>query len=248
MVRSRHLLCYCSSSCRSCRASFRCQLCEIPPPSIEHREVGGRQLPEGPFWLAQRGTDGGAAESRRGIQPRTTLTRCVSAVVGEPDSRAGFTAVASQRPPSSSTGRRRGSRRAGSRRRSRSAASGSGTSISKPGQARGMQGSMHERRARAAGSPRIHSSPAGTSSRPSRCTRSSRRGRRAAARRRRRRPRRTARPCSGGRRRGVLAWLIGLSIENSSPALSPSPSAANAITAQIAAWVYWPPFSRTPGR
>ena len=45
----------------------------------------------------------------------------------------------------------------------------------------------------------------------------------------------------------VLARLIGFRIEKSSLALSPSPSAAKAITAQMAACVYWPPFSRTPG-
>jgi hypothetical protein len=33
----------------------------------------------------------------------------------------------------------------------------------------------------------------------------------------------------------------------SSHARSPSPSAAKAIVVQIAACVYWPPFSRTPG-
>ena len=34
---------------------------------------------------------------------------------------------------------------------------------------------------------------------------------------------------------------------NSAAARSPSPSRANAGTTQIAAWVYWPPFSRIPG-
>jgi hypothetical protein len=46
----------------------------------------------------------------------------------------------------------------------------------------------------------------------------------------------------------VEVWLIGFRIENSSAALSPSPSSANAITDHSAAWVYWPPFSRTPGK
>ena len=50
--------------------------------------------------------------------------------------------------------------------------------------------------------------------------------------RRRRRPHR-ARPCSDARRRACAAWLIGLSSENSSAALSPSPSAAKAMTDQI---------------
>ena len=36
----------------------------------------------------------------------------------------------------------------------------------------------------------------------------------------------------------VLAWLIGFSTENSSPALSPSPNAAKASTDQMAPWVY----------
>src|SRR6185312_1959356 len=40
---------------------------------------------------------------------------------------------------------------------------------------------------------------------------------------------------------------MGFRSENSSPALSPSPNMANAITDQIAPWVYWPPFSRMPG-
>lgn len=45
----------------------------------------------------------------------------------------------------------------------------------------------------------------------------------------------------------VLARLFGIKIEKSSFALSPSPSAAKAITDQMAAWVYWPPISRTRG-
>ena len=48
----------------------------------------------------------------------------------------------------------------------------------------------------------------------------------------------------GGR---VAECVIGFSIANSSPALSPSPSSANAITAQATPCVYCPPFSRTPG-
>ncbi len=46
----------------------------------------------------------------------------------------------------------------------------------------------------------------------------------------------------------LLAWLIGLRRLNSSPARSPSPKVAKAIAHQTAAWVYCPPFSRTPGR
>ena len=45
----------------------------------------------------------------------------------------------------------------------------------------------------------------------------------------------------------VRPWLTGLIIRSSSQALSASPRRAKAIVAQIAAWVYWPPFSRTPG-
>ena len=41
--------------------------------------------------------------------------------------------------------------------------------------------------------------------------------------------------------------LIGFSNANNSPARSPSPSSANAITVHKAACVYCPPFSRTPG-
>src|SRR3990172_12028332 len=40
---------------------------------------------------------------------------------------------------------------------------------------------------------------------------------------------------------------MGLSIENNSQARSTSPILANAITNHTAAWVYCPPFSRTPG-
>jgi hypothetical protein len=46
---------------------------------------------------------------------------------------------------------------------------------------------------------------------------------------------------------GVRPWVIGFSIANISAAWSPSPSAAQAITDHRAAWVYCPPFSRTPG-
>src|SRR5947207_5573383 len=46
---------------------------------------------------------------------------------------------------------------------------------------------------------------------------------------------------------GVRVWLIGLIMWNSSTASSPLPSAAIAMMIQSAAWVYWPPFSRTPG-
>src|SRR5450756_2189879 len=41
---------------------------------------------------------------------------------------------------------------------------------------------------------------------------------------------------------------MGFRMENSSPALSPSPSAAKARIDHTAPCVYWPPFSRTPGR
>ena len=64
---------------------------------------------------------------------------------------------------------------------------------------------------------------------------------------RRRRRRRTARRGSARRSPASRAWLIGLSIENSSVARSPSPSSANASTVHSAACVYCPPFSRTPG-
>lgn len=40
-----------------------------------------------------------------------------------------------------------------------------------------------------------------------------------------------------------FSTMMGLGMENRAPALSPSPSAANAITEQSAAWVYWPPHS-----
>ena len=46
------------------------------------------------------------------------------------------------------------------------------------------------------------------------------------------------------RARRVVERLIS---ESSSQARWLSPSAANAMTAQIAACVYWPPFSLTPG-
>ena len=46
---------------------------------------------------------------------------------------------------------------------------------------------------------------------------------------------------------GVREWLMGFSMWNSSTASSPLPSRATAITTHTAAWVYWPPFSRTPG-
>ena len=48
-------------------------------------------------------------------------------------------------------------------------------------------------------------------------------------------------------RAALSPWLIGLISENSSQARAASPAAANAMTVQTAAWVYWPPFSRTPG-
>ena len=89
---------------------------------------------------------------------------------------------------------------------------------------------------------------AGTSSRPSRCTRSSRRGRRAARRRRRRRRRRTARPCRSRSPSGAVAVVDRVDHAQQLPgALGCRPARANAIAAQIAACVYWPPFSRTPG-
>ncbi len=51
--------------------------------------------------------------------------------------------------------------------------------------------------------------------------------------------------------RSASAWVnarrIGFSRPNSADAPSPSPSAAVASTAQVAACVYWPPFSRRPG-
>ena len=47
---------------------------------------------------------------------------------------------------------------------------------------------------------------------------------------------------------GLSAAGIGFKMAKRSPALSPSPSAAQAMTDQIAACVYCPPFSRTPGR
>jgi hypothetical protein len=46
---------------------------------------------------------------------------------------------------------------------------------------------------------------------------------------------------------GDPAWLTGLIIASSSHARRLSPNLANAIAAQIAAWVYCPPFSLTPG-
>src|SRR3954447_26383197 len=47
---------------------------------------------------------------------------------------------------------------------------------------------------------------------------------------------------------GVRVWVSGLIIWYSSKARSPFPWSAVANTAQSAAWVYWAPFSRTPGR
>ena len=47
--------------------------------------------------------------------------------------------------------------------------------------------------------------------------------------------------------RRVRVWLTGLSMWKSSTASSPAPRRAMAITAQTAACVYCPPFSRTPG-
>ena len=87
----------------------------------------------------------------------------------------------------------------------------------------------------------------GTSSRPSPCTRSSRRGRRDGPASRRRPRRRRARRGSARRSSGSVAWLIGLIIRNSASARSPLPSSACARIVHSAAWVYWPPFSRTPG-
>src|SRR5450756_1781650 len=45
----------------------------------------------------------------------------------------------------------------------------------------------------------------------------------------------------------VRAWLMGFSIRKLSHALLPAPILAKAMTAHAAAWVYCPPFSRTPG-
>jgi hypothetical protein len=41
--------------------------------------------------------------------------------------------------------------------------------------------------------------------------------------------------------------MDGIEQVKSSQARSVSPIMAKAIVVQIAAWVYWPPFSRTPG-
>ncbi len=46
---------------------------------------------------------------------------------------------------------------------------------------------------------------------------------------------------------GVAPWWTGLSSPKSSHARSASPRSAKAMAVQIAPWVYWPPFSRTPG-
>src|SRR5688500_1214835 len=46
---------------------------------------------------------------------------------------------------------------------------------------------------------------------------------------------------------GVRDLLAGLIIANRPIALSPSPTQAKAMTLPSAAWVYCPPFSRTPG-
>ena len=49
-------------------------------------------------------------------------------------------------------------------------------------------------------------------------------------------------------RERVRVRLTGLSMWKSSTASSPLPSRAEAMTTQTAACVYWPPFSRMPGR
>ena len=101
----------------------------------------------------------------------------------------------------------------------------------------------------ACGSPGCPRGRRDTSSRPSRCTRSSRRARRAARRNRRRRRRHRARPCSAATPARVRAWLIGLSMrEQLARPCRRRRASAKAMTAQIAAWVYWPPFSRNAGR
>ena len=46
---------------------------------------------------------------------------------------------------------------------------------------------------------------------------------------------------------GVAPWFTGLIMASNSHARQLSPNAANAIAVQIAAWVYCPPFSLTPG-
>lgn len=45
----------------------------------------------------------------------------------------------------------------------------------------------------------------------------------------------------------LLLRPMGLSSANSPAALPPSPILASASTDHSAAWVYYPPFSRTPG-
>ena len=64
-----------------------------------------------------------------------------------------------------------------------------------------------------------------------------------------RRPRqsRTAPPSIAGPTPGSRACSIGLSIRSSLSARVPSPRRARAMASHTAAWVYWPPFSRTPG-
>ena len=52
----------------------------------------------------------------------------------------------------------------------------------------------------------------------------------------------------GSRRPRVRVWLMGLIMWNSSIASSPCRSLASATIVHTAACVYWPPFSRNPGR
>jgi hypothetical protein len=65
-------------------------------------------------------------------------------------------------------------------------------------------------------------------------------------RRRRRRRRRTARLCTPrSARRGAVADRVDH--REQLPGALASPMSGEAMTVQMAAWVYWPPFSRTPG-
>jgi len=145
--------------------------------------------------------------------------------------------------PSSSAISDSGQLLGGSRRQSRSAQSDIEDDL-EPRPLLGMQG--RGARTLPVDESRGSFETAGTGIRPSQCTRSTRRARRAE------RPNRHRGDgvgldlvrCTSAR---VLVRLIGFMSENSSAALSPRPRAAKACTDHVAAWLYWPPFSRIPG-